>query len=200
MRIPGIHIECLIAILRKNAYIHEQITKGFGIMNTCISRFGIRIVDRKYLNEYTPFISVCLWNRMWCIGAIGTIGFVNLTKCFYISVALLVGMSSLSLRLTLVVVTASYITVLPNMVLREFYAVSIFPSRVSGRGYKIGPVCLSVCVCVCRLSRGWTVWCTHDVTAWMTSWHPLTIFGQEHCQRGHVAGGRVDAQEFSLYI
>ncbi len=29
----------------------------------------------------------------------------------------------------------------------------IIPSRVSGRGYKIGPVCVcvSVCVCVCQL-------------------------------------------------
>ncbi len=65
MRIPGIRIECLIAILRQNAYVHEQITKGFGIMNTCISRVnarvGIRIGDRKYLNEYTPFGSVSLW-------------------------------------------------------------------------------------------------------------------------------------------
>ncbi len=42
------------------AYMHEQITKGFGIMNTCISRFGIRIGDRKYPNEYTPFGSVSL--------------------------------------------------------------------------------------------------------------------------------------------
>ncbi len=32
MRIPGIRIECLIAILRQNTYMHEQITKGFGIM------------------------------------------------------------------------------------------------------------------------------------------------------------------------
>ncbi len=48
MHIPGIRIECLIAILRQNTYMHEQITKGFGIMNTCISRFGIRIGDRKY--------------------------------------------------------------------------------------------------------------------------------------------------------
>ncbi len=31
-------------------------------MNTCISRFGIRIGDRKYLNEYTPFGSVSLWD------------------------------------------------------------------------------------------------------------------------------------------
>ncbi len=48
-------IECLIAILRHNAYMHVQITKGFGIMNTCTSRFGICIGSRKYLNEYTPF-------------------------------------------------------------------------------------------------------------------------------------------------
>ncbi len=38
------------------------------------------------------------------------------------------------------------------------------PSRVSGRGYKIGPVCVSVCVSVClsviQLSHGWTVWRT----------------------------------------
>ncbi len=58
--IPGIRIECLNVILRQNAYMHEQITKGFRIMNTCISRFGIRIGDRKYLNEYTPFGSVSL--------------------------------------------------------------------------------------------------------------------------------------------
>ncbi len=30
-------------------------------MNICITRFGIRIGDRKYLNEYTPFGSVSLW-------------------------------------------------------------------------------------------------------------------------------------------
>ena len=31
----------------------------------------------------------------------------------------------------------------------------LFPSRVSGRGYKISPVCLCICVCVClsALSR-----------------------------------------------
>ncbi len=28
MRIPGIRIECLNAIVRQNAYMHEQITKG----------------------------------------------------------------------------------------------------------------------------------------------------------------------------
>ena len=66
MRIPGIRIECLIAILRQDAYMHEQITKGFGIMNICITRFGIRIGDRKYLNEYTPFGSVSLWfHSLW---------------------------------------------------------------------------------------------------------------------------------------
>ncbi len=55
MRIPGIRIECLIAIL-----MHEQITREFGIMNICITRFGIRIGDRKYLDEYTLFGSVSL--------------------------------------------------------------------------------------------------------------------------------------------
>ncbi len=29
-------------------------------MNICITKFGIRIGDRKYLNEYTPFGSVSL--------------------------------------------------------------------------------------------------------------------------------------------
>ncbi len=48
----------------------------------------------------------------------------------------------------------------------------------------------------------------HDVT-WrhntasrrqgMTSWHSLTTFGQEYWQRGHVAGGRVNAPAFSLF-
>ncbi len=37
----------------------------------------------------------------------------------------------------------------------------IIPSRVSGRGYKIGPVCVSVCVSVCQRSHGWTVWATN---------------------------------------
>ncbi len=41
--------------------MHEQTTKGFGKMNICITRFGMRIGDRKYLNEYTPFGSVSLW-------------------------------------------------------------------------------------------------------------------------------------------
>ncbi len=30
----------------------------------------------------------------------------------------------------------------------------------------------------------------------VTSWHPLTTFGQEYWQRGHVAGGHVNAQAF----
>ncbi len=47
--------------------------------------------------------------------------------------------------------------------------IGIFPSRVSGRGYKIGPVCLCVCVCACvclsalsqpnRLMYGSKIWC-----------------------------------------
>ena len=36
--------------------------------------------------------------------------------------------------------------------------VYIVPSRVSGRGYKIGPVCVSVCLSVSLRSHGWTVW------------------------------------------
>ncbi len=45
-----------------NRLIHVFImpTKGFGEMNTCISRFGIRIGSRKYLNENAPFGSVSL--------------------------------------------------------------------------------------------------------------------------------------------
>ncbi len=41
VRAECIHIECLIAILRQNAYMHEQLT------NEC--------VERKYLNECIPF-------------------------------------------------------------------------------------------------------------------------------------------------
>ena len=39
-------------------------TKEFDKMNICIPRFGIRIEDRKYFNEYTPFgsVSLCIWN------------------------------------------------------------------------------------------------------------------------------------------
>ncbi len=43
----------LIAI--KIAYMHEQITKEFGKMNICMSRFGVCIGWRKYLYECTPF-------------------------------------------------------------------------------------------------------------------------------------------------
>ena len=47
----------------------------------------------------------------------------------------------------------------------------------------------------------------HGTTSWrhvmsqddvMTSWHPLTTYGPEYWQRRHVAGGRVNAQVFSL--
>ena len=41
--------------------MHEQTTKGLGKINICITRFGIRIEGRKYLNEYAPFESVSLW-------------------------------------------------------------------------------------------------------------------------------------------
>ncbi len=69
MRIPGIRIECLIAILRQNAYMHEQITKGFGKMNTCISRFGIRIGDRKFLKQnYNKFTCHILMEATLLVG------------------------------------------------------------------------------------------------------------------------------------
>ncbi len=40
-------------------YAHTKLTRGW-VATICITRFGIRIVDRKYLNEYTPFGSVSL--------------------------------------------------------------------------------------------------------------------------------------------
>ncbi len=48
----------------------------------------------------------------------------------------------------------------------------------------------------------------YDMTSWrhsMTSWQPLTTFGQKywqwgHVAGGHVAGGRVNAQAFSLSL
>ena len=43
-----VRIGCLIAILRQNAYMHEQITKEFE--------------RRKYLYECTPFGYENLWN------------------------------------------------------------------------------------------------------------------------------------------
>ena len=66
MRIPNLMMHIFILPI---PFLHVQITKGFCIMNTCISRFGICIGDRKYLNEYTPFGSVSLWNvcdQLWC--------------------------------------------------------------------------------------------------------------------------------------
>ncbi len=42
--------------------MHEQTTKGFDKMNIYISRFGVRIGWRKYLNKFTPFGYVSLWN------------------------------------------------------------------------------------------------------------------------------------------
>ncbi len=46
----------------KDAYMHEHTTKGFGKMNICMNRFGVRIGWRKYLNECTPFgyVSLCI--------------------------------------------------------------------------------------------------------------------------------------------
>ena len=45
----------------KSGDAYMNTLEGFGIMNVCINRFGIRIGDRRYLNEYTPFTSVNLW-------------------------------------------------------------------------------------------------------------------------------------------
>ncbi len=61
----------------------------------------------------------------------------------------------------------------------------IIPSRVPS-------VCASVCVCssVSALPA-------ELLNIW-TSWHHLTTFRQEYWQRGHVTGGRVNAQGFSL--
>ncbi len=45
-----------------------------------------------------------------------------------------------------------------------------------------------------------TAW-HHGMTSWrhgMMSWHQLTTFGQENWQRGHVAGGRVNAPTCSF--
>ncbi len=58
--------------------MHEQTTKGFGKMNICITRFGICIGDRKYLNEFTPFGSVSL-----CINIITGITDKLLEKIIY---------------------------------------------------------------------------------------------------------------------
>ena len=60
-------------------------------------------------------------------------------------------------------------------------------AMIPSRGYKIGPVCVSVCVPVClsviQHSHGWTVWLTDlkwhfrpcNVTAWrhVTSWRDI---------------------------
>ena len=37
----------------------------------------------------------------------------------------------------------------------------VIPSRVSSRGYKIGPICVCVCLSVCQRSHGWNVWDTN---------------------------------------
>ena len=56
-------------------------------------------------------------------------------------------------------------------------------------------------IIVCGTQRNFVM--TPDVM-WchvMMSWHPLTVFRQEYWQRGHVAGGRVNAQVFfSVYL
>ncbi len=39
----------------------------------------------------------------------------------------------------------------PMITITGICSAFIFPARVSGRGYKIGPVCVYVCVYVCLL-------------------------------------------------
>ncbi len=46
MRIPGIRIECLIAILRQNAYMHEQITQDLVYaLGTGSTSMSIRLLE-----------------------------------------------------------------------------------------------------------------------------------------------------------
>ncbi len=54
--------------------------------------------------------------------------------------------------------------------------------------WKITLVVVSVCL---SMIRAWH----QDVT----SWRPLTTFGQEYWQGGHVVGGRINAQVFSYF-
>ena len=48
----SIHIECLIAILRQNAYMYEQTTEGFDKMNICMT-IGMSIFGVTYCKALT---------------------------------------------------------------------------------------------------------------------------------------------------
>ena len=65
-KIPCTRIACLP---NSRKFPVLQYTNYFvvGKMDICITWFGIHIGDRKYLNEYTPFGSVSLWNliKIW---------------------------------------------------------------------------------------------------------------------------------------
>ncbi len=47
-----------------------------------------------------------------------------------------------------------------SSVLLQIRVSFVFPSSVSGRGYKIGPVRLCVCLSVSQRSHGWIIWHT----------------------------------------
>ncbi len=74
---------------------------------------------------------------------------------------------------------------------------SIFPYRVSSRGYKIGPVCLSVrvsvCLCVCQLSPVRTVRHMDSTSLFFVL---EGLWGKNTDKEG-VALGRFNAQAFS---
>ena len=47
------------------------------------------------------------------------------------------------------------------------------PSRISGRGYKIGSVSVYVCQSICQLSHGWTVWHADPKFGWSDDNHVM---------------------------
>ncbi len=100
---------------------------------------------------------------------------------------------------------------------------TVIPSRISGRGYKIGPVCLSVCLSVIQRSHGQTVWHTdsecdtgmyqHNISAkfegqgrhiikrnFYRQWVLKGLSGKNTSKEGTTREGGVNAQAFSLEI
>ncbi len=73
---------------------------------------------------------------------------------------------------------------------------SLIPSRVSGRGYKIGPVSLSVrLLALSRLNR-----VTYQTIIWYAMCEMSVLEGllAKNTDKEGVAGGRVNAQAFSF--
>ncbi len=95
----------------------------------------------------------------------------TLSWLFPLYIAIIVGPSAADLRGAQTLISLSGICTQP---------IWVIPSLVSGRGYKISPVCVSVC-----LSDS-PSWC-HGVTFMITM--PFDIFEQEYWQGGHDAGG-----------